>query len=182
MKTDTITYERIHEVLSYTPFDGLFRWKSTTSTKIKIGDIAGSMSVHGYINIKVDKVSYRAHRLAWLYVYGYMPENDIDHIKRVRHDNRIRRLREVTDQCNARNCGNPTNNISGIKGVSEAKDKWAANIRIDRKLKHLGYYEEFDNAVCARLAAEQCVGWEGCDSSSPAYQYVQNNIQRSVRP
>lgn len=49
-------------------------------------------------------------------------------------------------------------------------------IAINKKLKFLGRYNEFENAVCARLSAEQCLDWQGCDSESPAYQYVKENI------
>lgn len=39
-------------------------------------------------------------------------------------------------------------------------------------------YNPNDEAVCHRLAAEQCVNWPGCDSSSPAYQYVQKMLRK----
>ena len=50
-----------------------------------------------------------------------------------------------------------------------------AHIRIMKKYYNLGRYADFDEAVLARLATEQCLGWEGCDSSSPAYQYAKKH-------
>ena len=47
---------------------------------------------------------------------------------------------------------------------------------INYKKIYLGIYKDFDEAVCVRLAVEQCVNWEGCDSNSPAYQYVQKML------
>jgi hypothetical protein len=112
-------------------------------------------------------------------MYGYWPENVIDHKDRVRHHNWIKNLREVSNQCNQRNRGNSKNNTSGVKGVSfdNVTNKWRPYIKINNKLFRLGSYKEFDNAVCARLAAEQCLGWSGCDSNSPAFQYVKDFIQ-----
>lgn len=111
--------------------------------------------------------------------YGYWPENDIDHKDKIKHHNCIRNLRETSRQCNMRNMGNRKDNTSGVKGIhwDKLNKKWKTQISINRKRKTLGYYKDFDNAVCARLAGEQCVGWEGCDSNSPAYQYVKENIQ-----
>jgi len=88
-------------------------------------------------------------------------------------------LREATQQCNQRNVGTRSDNTSGVKGVTwHKRDKqWVAQICVNKKNKSIGYYADFDDAVCARLAAEQCVDWAGCDSSSPAYQYV-TNIQQ----
>jgi len=171
-----ITYKRLHELLDYVPFTGYFYWKISKQGITK--DLAGTINKRGYTSIGIDGKYYYAHRLAWFWVYGYMPENGIDHIKKIKYFNRIRNLREVSVQCNNRNCGNFAHNVSGVKGVSWAKNenKWRANIKINSKSKHLGNYFDFDNAVCARLMAEQCVDWEGCDSSSPAFKYVKNNI------
>lgn len=36
---------------------------------------------------------------------------------------------------------------------------------------------DFDEAVCYRLAAEQCLNWSGCYDNSSACKYVKENIQ-----
>jgi len=124
--------------------------------------------------ISVDGESYQAHRLSWVYYYGVFPDDFLDHINRDPSSNQISNLREVSQQCNIRNTGNSKRNTSGIKGVRWVKPnkRWAAFIVVSQKNISVGYYKLFSNAVCARLAAEQCLGWSGCDSSSPAYKYV----------
>ena len=118
------------------------------------------------------------HRIIWLYVYGYLPENDIDHINRIKDDNRLCNLREVSRSCNIRNACLSTNNTSNIKGVcfDTSRNKWISTIYFNNKAHTLGRYNNFHNAVCARLAAEQCLGWPDCDSRSSSYLYVKDNI------
>jgi len=131
-----------------------------------------------YAYINVDKVTYRLHRIVWLYHKGYLPEHGIDHKDRIKSNTKIQNLREATQVCNMRNTGLNKNNKSGVKGVCWFKslNKWHAQMTIQTKNKNLGLYKDFDNAVCARLAGEQCVDWAGCDFNSPAYLYVQENI------
>jgi len=173
-----LTYNLIHEILYYNKFTGYFFWKINLKNGIHIGDVAGYKDKEGYIVIGIDGKTYKAHRLAWLYVHGYMPELEIDHRDQIPWHNWIENLRETSNQCNIRNTGNPKCNTSGVKGVYwyKASNKWKASITVNLSLKFLGYYKHFHNAVCARLAAEQCLDWEGCDTNSPAYQYVKKIV------
>jgi len=173
-------------VLNYDKITGLFTWKTKVSRKIVPGQITGCPRANnGYLRIGINGKTYYAHRLAWLFVYGYFPEHQIDHINRDRTDNRIKNLREATQSCNSRNCKTPKNNSSGVKGVffDKVNRKWVAVIRAKGKNRYLGRYKHLANAVCARLAGEQALGWNGCDSSSPAFLYVksmQKNIMKGV--
>lgn len=57
---------------------------------------------------------YGAHRIVWMSVYGDIPDDMvIDHINRSKNDNRIKNLRCVTRQQNARN--------KGVKPVGEVE-------------------------------------------------------------
>ena len=176
-----LAQKRLKDLLYYDSGTGKFKWKLSGTGRRKNLD-AGTKKPDGYVAIAVDKNIYLAQRLAWLYEYGYFPENDIDHINRDKADNRIKNLREVSRQCNARNCGNIKSNTSGIKGVYWFKrlKKWEVRITIDQKNIFLGLFSDYSDAVCARLAGEQCVGWSGCDSSSPAYKYVYENIRKKA--
>ena len=167
-----LTQERLKNLLAYDPKSGKF-FRRTSRGGFEVGTEMGCGS-NGYVLIRVDRRLYRAHRLAWLYVHGYFPEHGLDHIDRDTTNNRIDNLREVSQVCNLRNCGNRVNNTTGVKGVHWHKQigKWRAVIAIPGRQPSLGVYNDFVDAVCARLAAEQCLGWEGCDSSSPAYRYV----------
>ena len=172
-----LTQKRLREVLHYDPEDGAFTWVGNYSNA-PAGAPAGGPSDRGYWHIMVDGKTYKAHRLAWLYVHGYFPEAGLDHRDRVKHHNWISNLREASQQCNMRNIATPKTNSSGVKGISwdAAKAKWVAQIGVSGNVRRVGAHEDFLEAVCHRLAAEQCLNWAGCDSSSPAYGYVKANI------
>ena len=171
-----LTQAELKNILDYNPETGVFIWK-TNPGKAAVGKIAGSV-YKNHVRICFEGRYYFASRLAWLYVHGYFPENGIDHIDRDGTNNRIKNLRPVGVVCNARNCGNYSTNKSGVKGVSwnRRHGKWQVHIKINMKSISVGTYADFDNAVAARLAVEQCVGWSGCDSSSPAYKHMKKII------
>lgn len=172
-----LTQEKLKEVLNYNSETGNFTWK-TSRPGCKKGHTVGHTHSSGYIQIRVDNVLYNRHRLAWLYVYGYFPEHGLSYINKKPGDDRIDNLREASFVCNARNAKNSKKNFSGVKGVywDKQNKKWQAFIGVNMKLKNLGSYKNFHNAVCARLAGEQCLEWSNCDSNSPAFQFVQKNI------
>ncbi|MCP4373939.1 MAG: hypothetical protein GY797_38420 [Deltaproteobacteria bacterium] len=66
----TLEHKTLLELLMYNPWTGLFYWKETREGLAKKYEIAGSEDA-GYIDITVNGRSYKAHRLAWFYVYGY---------------------------------------------------------------------------------------------------------------
>lgn len=138
----------LKELLDYNKDTGVFTWKKPTSKKMKAGDVAGSKNSSGYICICINSKLYLAHRLAWLYEYGNMPENCIDHINGITIDNRICNLREATLSQNQHNRKAQKNNKSGFKGVSWHKriKKWYAVIKHQHKLIYLGYYDTPEKA------------------------------------
>ena len=75
-----ITQKELLENLVYDKDTGVFTRKISLNTKIRVGDVAGGKDVKGYVCIRVMGKTYKAHRLAWLYVHGKWPENEIDHI------------------------------------------------------------------------------------------------------
>lgn len=90
------TQSYLKSILTYDPTTGLFAWN-------KSGKIAGGVSGKGeYWCITIEGTFYRAHRLAWLYVYGYWP-TALDHKNRVKTDNWIDNLRETTPSQNVIN-------------------------------------------------------------------------------
>ena len=170
-----LTQKKLKQTMHYDPLTGEFIWIVTLCSRAIAGSVAGTLN-YGYIQIMISGKKYLAHRLAWLYVYGYFPEYEIDHKDRDKSNNKINNLRHATRQCNARNIGLRKDNSSGIKGVCWHKqhDKWRVQIKVNNKHRHLGNFTDFTEAVCHRLAAEQCIGWSSCDSNTSANQYVNN--------
>lgn len=146
-----ITQERLKEVLAYEPSTGVFTWR-IGRPKAAAGAVAGGKNWKGYCVICVDGKRYRAHRLAWLYVHGAMPESQIDHINHDKLDNRIENLRVVTNLENHKNMGLFSDNTSGYTGVSfcKAKQKWTARIKDGKVYRNLGYFADKLDAVAAR--------------------------------
>jgi len=169
-----ITQERLKEVLDYNPETGIFTWNKTLPNGISAGAKAGGVDSHGYIQIKVCGVAYLASRLAILYTDGYWPENTVDHGNRVRTDNRRINLREASHRCQARNRSTSIGNVCGVKGIRWRVDRgrWEARIAINRCHEHLGYYDNLLDAAYARYAAEQCLGFQDCDTNSSAKKYI----------
>ena len=174
-----LTQKKLKQILNYDPDTGIFTYKVKFCRKIRAGSVAGTLDKDGYIRIKISGKLYKAHRLAWLYVHGYFPEYEIDHKDRNKSNNRINNLRHASSQCNKRNVGLRQDNTSGIKGVGWDKksDKWRVQITVNNKNYYLGLFADFAEAVCTRLAAEQCLNWPSCDSNTSANQYVKEHLE-----
>lgn len=81
----------------------------------------GSFDKDGYLIVKVKGKQFKAHRIVWLLHYGKFPEKEIDHINRVRTDNRIENLRECTRTENIHNSYIPINKDTGVRGIYQDK-------------------------------------------------------------
>lgn len=174
-----LTQNKLKEIVTYDPSTGIFTRTAKANKKgFMAGMVAGSKDGRGYISFSIGNKKYRSHRLAFLWMEGYLPENVVDHIDRIKTNNKWENLREVSRTCNIRNCGGYSHNTSGCKGVcfSPERKQWVAMIVVNNKGKFLGRYKDFADAVCARFAAEQCLGWGQCDSKSQAHQYVENML------
>ena len=114
-----ITKEIVCEELDYDQSAGNLIWKHTRSAHATEGSVAGCIQ-NGYVKVTLFGHSYYAHRLIWMMVYGYFPEKDynIDHINRVKFDNRFENLRVVTRSENRQNVVKANkSNKSGYLGV-----------------------------------------------------------------
>lgn len=137
-----ITQELLKEYLHYDPETGIFTWIKKTGPRmnIKVGSEAGRIMVSGYVSIGLFGKGYRAHRLAWLYVYGTFPINTIDHINGIKTDNRIANLRDVTHFQNVRNqVLHRGGKLVGTTFVP-SRGVWQSSIQINYKSVFLGYY------------------------------------------
>lgn len=147
------TLEQLKQVLSYDPDTGIFTWLVDRNNKVKSGSEAGYLNSNGYVYIQLFGQLCKRSRLAWFYYYGIQPDNQIDHINRVRNDDRIINLRDVTHN---ENSSNRSNNTSGQVGVNWDPDrnKWRSRIYIKGKTVSLGYFESKELAIQARKDAE----------------------------
>lgn len=152
---ELITAEELRRILSYDAQTGIFTWIEVRCLKQR-GSIAGKKHNRGYWNIRIGGRNgnlYLAHRLAWLYMTGKWPENQIDHINGIRNDNRWGNLREATSNQNNQN--GPTRR-NGLKWAYLLKGKkysrpWLSKIVVNRKIIRLGVFsteEEAHNAGC----------------------------------
>jgi hypothetical protein len=124
-------------------------WRAT-------GREAGHITEDGYIAVRLGGCLYLAHRLIFLMKHGHLPQL-IDHIDRDPSNNHIANLRAADKRINAINTGLASNNKSGVKGVSwhKAGNKWTAQIRDKGRKIPLGSYSLLEDAITARLKAEE---------------------------
>lgn len=148
-----LTAAYLQSILDYDPKTGVFRWKVKLA-RANPGDVAGRINSNGYWRISIQRRDYGAHRLAWLYVYGRLPERQLDHINGDRLDNRLANLREATHSQNMQNLKRFRNNTSGYQGVRKHKGKWQARICVDRHVHHLGSFRTAEDAAAAYAEAK----------------------------
>ena len=156
-----LTQEELKRLLDYCPETGEFTWKVRRALWIPIGTIAGYKSKAGYVQIRIYQTTYYAHRLAFLYMTGSLPDAFVDHINGDTSDSRWSNLRLVNSQENTQNAAISKNNSSGVLGVTwdKRKMKWLARIMVNRKEHFLGYFTELTEAAFARKQAEQFYGF-----------------------
>jgi hypothetical protein len=145
-----LTAARLRELVIYDPESGRFTWR-VSRVACRAGDECGRISRHGYREICVDYKLHRACRLAVLYMTGSWPAECVDHINRVRSDDRWANLRECTKKQNGGNV--PARN--GIKGVSwdKTRGKWLVQARLGGVRKNLGRYDDPEEAAAVFRAA-----------------------------
>jgi len=172
------TQERLKELFNYDAKMGTFTRIITKHYNAKKGDIAGSKGRRGYLKIAVDGKQYYAHRLAWIYMQGAIPENSIvDHKNRNTSDNswedNIRLASRRGNFCNSKLSKRNTSGVMGVYWKKERK-KWRAYITNNGKNISLGSFSEKIDAVKARWDAENKYGWSVWNPISTAYLYLKN--------
>lgn len=141
-----ITQSELKYQLNYNEKTGIFTRLKSFTRSVKIGDIAGTKTKQGYIRICVLNKEYLAHRLAFLYVKGYLPTMQIDHINNKKDDNSWENLREATHSQNVLNRKIQKNNTTGYKGVYFNQGRWLASCRINNKYIHIGRFSTKEEA------------------------------------
>jgi len=164
-----ITQEDILECLTYCPDTGIFTWNKRPRSHFKTdsgmkrsnlrysGKETGCKNRDGYLIITISNRQYYLHRVAFLYMQGVWPRDQIDHEDHNRANNKWKNLRESTNQENCRNRTLGKKNNSGCYGVSWSKRDtiWRAMIGE----KYLGNFTDIDDAIAARKSAEVELGF-----------------------
>lgn len=150
-----ITQETVKQLFDHDANNGDLIWRrrvgvhESWNTKYA-GKIAGSVAVFEYggpyISICIDCKPYLAHRLIWLYVYGYMPDK-IDHKDGCGINNRLDNLREATQS------QNQANRNEGNRGVEQRGNSYRARIKVQGQIIQLGSYRSREDAQLAYNAA-----------------------------
>lgn len=147
----------LKELAHYDKETGKFTRIKSTSPRFlgKLPCPMDAMHSQGYCVVMVNGKSYPAHKLAVLYVEGYLPDRSVrvDHINGDTTDNRWCNLRVVAPGENVRNQKALKQTESGHTGVFKRNEKFVAHIRIDKKLKHLGTFTTLEEAVAVRKNA-----------------------------
>lgn len=166
--------EHLRKVLDYDPETGVLTWKERPRDHFKSQSAhvkwnrhtAGTQAFNsngklGYRTGMLEGVHYLAHRIAWKIVHGQCPKAEIDHINGNRSDNRLVNLRSVTRLENTQNRKCRIDSKTGVPGVywEKACNKWRAEIKANKHRISLGVFEEIDDAIAARKAAERKYGF-----------------------
>jgi hypothetical protein len=150
MKKEKIKHQTLKNLLKYEEKTGNFFWINNGAGR-NFKKPAGFVDFKGYRLIKLLGNTYMLHRLAWFYITGEWPKEQIDHINGNKSDNRFENLREASNSQNQFNLGLRSTNKSGYKGVSwsKVKGKWHAVAYLNYKSYSLGFYDDIIEAAQA---------------------------------
>lgn len=146
-----LTHARLKELFDYNPETGTFtRLIARPCGMSDAGQVVGSKTKKGYLRVWIDGYSYALHILAWFYIYGTWPDDQIDHENLDKTNNRFKNLREADNAHNKANSPLRKDNTSGFKNIRlhRPNGRWQA---IGAGRKSLGYYPTAEEA--GRVAA-----------------------------
>jgi hypothetical protein len=156
-----LTSEYLKTVLHYDPHTGVFTNRTYRSSRARIGMTSGALDKDGYRIIVIHYIHHKAHRLAFLYMDGVMPCDQVDHINRKEDDNRWVNLRAVDNQVNHMNMPMLRNNRSGVNGVTwdSVNGKWKAQVTVRKRQRWIGRFDNLFDAAAARISAQNRLGF-----------------------
>lgn len=157
-----------HDYFTYDEATGNLIWKERPTeyfnnesmtrkwNKRYVGKVAGGRSGKGYIQVHVcGKLRYAHRIISEMFDGPLLPKQQIDHIDTNKVNNRRWNLRRCSNSQNNMNGGLRANNTSGFKGVCWSKgiNRWQAEIMVNNKAKHLGYFHDPKDAHAAYCEA-----------------------------
>ena len=131
-------------------------WGQNYSFKDKRWEVKSGSRNGGYLCMSIGNKLYLYHRIIYKFynptwdIDNCSNNNSIDHINGTTTDNCITNLRNVTHQQNQWN-------QTKAKGYyrDKSKKKWVAQIKLNRKKIHLGYFDLEEDARNAYLEAKK---------------------------
>lgn len=169
MKTNYKAYREIdfNYFFSLDEDTGEIYWKNPRANRTKVGDRADRLKDNGYKEVIIFRKRFYAHIVVWLMLGNDLPDGCvIDHVDRVRSNNKPSNLRLTTSSGNSRNRGISSKNTSGKKGVVWMKDRemWRAQLILEiggeKEFIFIGDFKNKEHAIHARELAEYLYGFE----------------------
>lgn len=158
-----ITKEEVRRLFDYREDGALIRKIAVGGPAGQIGRVVGFVLTGGaerpdkkYLATKIAGKHYCIHKLVYLWHHGVWPEQ-LDHINQDSLDNRVENLRQADSCDNMQNRRVFKNNVSGAKGVCwhKRRNKWQVSVGVNCKIKHIGYFEDFELAELVAHEARQ---------------------------
>lgn len=132
----------LKSLFHYCPDSGKF---TRLSGRKKVGNVNTS----GHLQIQIGDSTFLASRLAYLYMVGEWPANQMDHIDLNRTNDRWENLRPATPSENARNRSVRSDSLTGIKGVTAMGDRFQARVSFEGRRYSAGYFDTLEEAAAA---------------------------------
>lgn len=160
MTAPILTHAEACRLFKYDPATGVLI-NAISRGAVKAGTESGyedtRPSGKSYRIVYAHKRPHLAHRIIWLMQTGEWPNGEIDHQDGNGLNNRWLNLCDGTHSKNQRNQKLRRNNTSGHVGVvwHKGANKWRAQIKTDGKCRYLGLFEEINDAIAARVAAQK---------------------------
>ena len=175
MPSDELTAEMLRSELRYMPGTGEFIWISgrlafNRNDDSRIGKKAGCVQ-NGYVWIRLGKRLFLAHRLAYLHVFGAMPNGLIVKFRNQnRADVRWENLEWTApeDRALRDRVARKNNQSTGVLGVTYNKRlrRYVAQITVNGRHKRIGVFDDVEAARAAYARAKvEHHGWDlrGCN-------------------
>jgi hypothetical protein len=140
-----LAQKRLKELLHYDPDTGLFTRVKQVG-RFNSGEVVGYSNGRGWLRVKIDGKHYKLHRLAFLYMEGEFPPEEVDHKNRIRDDNRWCNLRHATRGKNNVNRLTKGNSDTGYRGVIPSGRGYKAKIQCGGDIR---YSITYDNPIDA---------------------------------
>jgi len=159
-----LTQADILQLIDYDPISGVVTWKQRVGSERWINgwntkfagkpthdfsEDATFRAGYDYHRIYINNKAYALHRIIWLYMTGKWPDRLIDHINRIKTDNRWTNLREADDYVNALNRGQQVSK-SGHRGIYNQGTGYRVEMKLQGKSHYLGYFSDIASAIRAR--------------------------------